>query len=513
MNIVPAPHTRKTTLLKAKNTGLLPLLLSCLLLTACGTNKTPATLPDEAPVVHAAIDQNLIPKDGNLKTCANWQEFVAAAEGAEPGDVIQLKNGTYAGNIKFTKSGTAEKPITIIPESRGKVLINGNSQWEINGSYITVDGFYFTRGTSTRPVTFAVASRYSRFINSAIIDWNLGGSDTRLITLRGANNEVGHCFLRGKNTPGMMLEVVRESAMRNDHRIHHVYFGYFKDPGSGNGFETVRISTSGHSLSSSYTTLENCVFERCDGESEIISSKSGHNTFRNNTFLNSDGALTLRHGHDALVEGNFFINTRNSTSNRCNGVRVIGERQVVRNNYFFNLPVNSQAIQIEYGNEVPHKLTFYDQVKDAVIENNTVYNCDKGIRIGASKNPRMDPPRTMAPYGIFRNNLIVSDKGTHPSLEIEDEVFAKNLFRFSNNVISGKENTNPDKSKLPAGIQFIENLKMEGGKHGLFWPADKSITAGVQENTINPVYQTDIVPAWVKVKMDANDPAFVGAPW
>lgn len=491
------------------------LVSAAILFTACHLNKPTATTANGASAASTVPDSNtdLIPKDRKLISCANWQEFVVAAQAAQPGDVIQLKNGTYSGNIKFSGNGTAEKPITIIPESRGSVIINGNSAWEIDGQYITVDGFYFKGGTSRQPVSFSLASRHCRFLNSAIVAWNLGGEDTRLITVKGANNEVGHCFMRKKDTSGMMLEVVRESAMRNDHYIHHVYFGYFKDPGSGNGFETVRISTSGHSLSSSYTTLEQCVFERCDGESEIISSKSGHNTFRNNTFLNSDGALTLRHGHDGLVEGNFFINTLNRTSSRCNGVRVIGERQVVRNNYFFNLPINSQAIQVEYGNEVPHKLTFYDQVKDALIEHNTVYNCDKGIRIGASKNPRMSPPRIMAPYGVFRNNLIVSDKGKHPSLEIEEELLDKNLFRYTNNLIGGKELTGPGQNKLPEGIEFSANLKMEGGTSGLFWPADKSITAGVQKNSIRPVYQKDIVPAWVKARIEANDPDFVEVPW
>lgn len=467
----------------------------------------------KASVDNAAVNEDLIPSDGNLIFCSNWQEFVNAAGSAKPGDVIQLKNGTYTGSITFSNSGTAEKPVTIIPETRGAVIINGDAKWNISGKYITIDGFYFARGTSTHPVSFALSSSYCRFINSAIVEWNLGGGDTRLITIRGTHNEVGHCVLRKKNTPGMMLEVVRESSMRNDHRIHHVYFGYFKDPGSGNGFETVRVSTSGHSLSSSYTTLENCVFERCDGESEIVSNKSGHNTYRNNTFLNSDGALTLRHGHDCLVEGNFFINTLGNSTSRCNGIRVIGERHTIRNNYFQNLPVNSQAIQVEYGNEVPHELTQYDQVKDALIEYNTVYNCDKGIRLGASRNPGQNPPKIMPPGGIFRNNLIVSSKGSSSSLEIEGEIISGNLFTYSNNIVAGKDRTIPASGGLPSGIQYRSVLNMQSDAFGLFRPEDQSITAGIQQDEFKPLYQADIVPYWIKVKIDAGDPDFTGVPW
>lgn len=459
------------------------------------------------------INEGLIPAGGKLLSCKTWSEFVAATEKALPGDVIQLKNGTYSGDIKFTQSGTEEKPITIVPETRGSVIIEGDSEWEIDGQYITIDGFYFARGTSSHPINFSVASAYCRFINSAIVGWNLGGEDTRLISIRGVHNEVGHCVLRKKNTSGMMLEVVRESSKRNDHNIHHVYFGYFKDPGSGNGFETVRIGTSGRSLSSSYTTLENCVFERCDGESEIISSKSGHNIFRNNTFLNSDGALTLRHGHDGLVEGNFFINTLDKTSSRCNGIRVIGERQTIRNNYFLNLPMNSQAIQVQYGNQVPHKLTQYDHAKDALIENNTVYNCDKGIILGSSKRPDDDPPRILAPSGILRNNLIVSNKGTSLSFEIEEEILAGLLFTFGNNIIAGKDKTKPDIGNLPDGVQFMTALNMAQNSNGLYYPTDTGIAAGVQNKDTKPLYPMDIAPAWIKVRIEAEDPDFVGMPW
>ena len=43
-------------------------------------------------------------------------------------------------------------------------------------------------------------------------------------------------------------------------------------------------------------------FDRCDGEVEIISSKSGGNIYRGNLFLQSRGTLTLRHGDGNLVE-------------------------------------------------------------------------------------------------------------------------------------------------------------------------------------------------------------------
>ncbi len=49
--------------------------------------------------------------------------------------------------------------------------------------------------------------------------------------------------------------------------------------------------------------MENNWFEGCDGETEIISNKSGGNTYRGNVFFRSAGALTLRHGNGNRVIG------------------------------------------------------------------------------------------------------------------------------------------------------------------------------------------------------------------
>jgi poly(beta-D-mannuronate) lyase len=49
-------------------------------------------------------------------------------------------------------------------------------------------------------------------------------------------------------------------------------------------------------MSNSRTVVEHNLFQECNGEIEIVSSKSCENTYRYNTFLNCEGAVTLRHG-------------------------------------------------------------------------------------------------------------------------------------------------------------------------------------------------------------------------
>ncbi len=80
-----------------------------------------------------------------------------------------------------------------------------------------------------------------------------------------------------------------------------------KDPPLGsNGSETLRIGTIHYSMENSKTIIRNNYFYRCNGGTEIISSKSCQNTFTNNVFYKSEGSFTLRHGYENTVAENIF---------------------------------------------------------------------------------------------------------------------------------------------------------------------------------------------------------------
>lgn len=74
-----------------------------------------------------------------------------------------------------------------------------------------------------------------------------------------------------------------------------------------NGQEIIRIGTSDVSMTTAAVTVRGNIFEKCNGEIEIISNKSCGNVFTNNLFLNCKGTLTLRHGNNCTVAGNYFF--------------------------------------------------------------------------------------------------------------------------------------------------------------------------------------------------------------
>ncbi|MEX0613530.1 MAG: chondroitinase-B domain-containing protein, partial [Pirellulales bacterium] len=299
-----------------------------------------------------------------------------------PGDILTMLDGTWTNQrIQFAGFGTSAAPITLRAQTPGQVLLNGNSKINISGNWLVVDGLKFeggALGVNDHIVEFRGSrgeATNSRLTNTAIIDYNPASVDTRYhwVSLYGQNNRVDHNYFTNQNHSGVTVVVWRDAGPD----YHQIDANYFADrplpvnPTDSNGFETIRIGDSSESLSNSFTVVENNLFERTNGEIEAISNKSGSNTFRYNTFRQMAATLTLRHGNDNLVEGNFFLG---QDTNNSGGIRVIGERQTIVNNYIANVDDRAGgAISISAG--VPNSaLNQYFQVKDAVIAHNTVVN-------------------------------------------------------------------------------------------------------------------------------------------
>lgn len=338
---------------------------------------------------------------------------------AQPGDVLIMTDGIWNNQrIDFAGFGTSESPITLRAQTPGGVILNGNSKLRISGNWLVADGLKFEGGAlaaNDHVVEFRGPrgeATNSRLTNSAIIDYNPASIDTRYfwVSLYGQNNRVDHNRFEGQNHSGVTVTVWRDNGVTDNHRIDANHFldrPVPVNPSDANGFETIRIGTSTDSLSDSFTTVENNLFERLDGEIEIISNKSGHNTYRYNTFRESAGTLTLRHGNDTLVEGNFFLG---QNKNNSGAIRVIGERQTIVNNYIASVDDRAGgAISISAG--VPNSPpSGYYQVKDAVIAHNTLVNTtgvmmtlDDGL--GSSG-------RTLLPENVTVANNIFRSSGT-----------------------------------------------------------------------------------------------------
>lgn len=401
----------------------------------------------------------------------NQEEYRDAVRRAQPGDVIMLANGTWSDfEILFTGNGEPERPITLTAETKGQVVISGQSNLRLAGSHLVVSGLVFRDGyTPTSAVisfrrTKGEPANYSR-VTETVIDRFNNPERHEIdfwVLMFGRHNRFDHNHVEGKGNLGvtMAVRLDGEENQQNHHRIDHNYFGPRPILGS-NGGETLRIGTSHHSLSDSLTVVEDNVFDRCNGELEIISNKSGGNVFRGNLFLESRGTLTMRHGNNAVIEDNVFLG--NGVPN-TGGIRVINKGHIVRNNYLHGLTGYRFGAAFTVMNGVPDSpLNRYHQVEDVLMENNSIIECDYIEMAGGSDEERSATPIDSK----FRSNLVFNSDGEN-IIRVHDDISG---IAFEGNASNAVED-------LPVKSGFANSpVEMQLAENGLWYPVGEEFAS------------------------------------
>jgi poly(beta-D-mannuronate) lyase len=373
------------------------------------------------------------------------QEAVALLNKAAAGDRVLLKDGIYNNAvIQFNNAhGSKEKPIRFMAQTPGKVSFEGNSTLAFAGNYIVVAGFTWRnggKGLKERSVISFRAGKedamYSTVQDCVIDDYNNDSLniDNKWVSLFGQHNVLTRCLLKSKRNLGATVTVWLQPGVPARHLISYNYFlNRFNGPDADNGLESIRIGDSKTSFTEAHCIVAFNRFEACDGEIEIISNKSCHNSYLHNTFAESDGGLTLRHGNDCLCDGNFFDGTNKKLSY---GIRFIGEGHTAINNYFYNLqgaPRQTFRAPVTLVNGLENTpINGYFQVRRAVVCDNVFVNCDMpAIRIGAfSKRPGM----ILGPDSITINNNIIWDDAGKKGQVYESVTAASHLAMQDNKV-------------------------------------------------------------------------------
>lgn len=346
--------------------------------------------------------------DSDVACVSDRNELIDAIKLAQPGSTIQMCEGQWKDlSLSITTDGTAELPVTIKARICGQTVISGTSEIRIYGDHVVVDGLVFTNG---EPVggngVVRLFGAYDRLTNTLIDGFN--GVNKKWVSLESGSTycEIDHCRFANKNSQGSLLTVWRSDSSAQYHHIHHNHFVDYADGGGENGFEALRIGTSDKSQSDSFTTVEYNLFERCDGEIEIISVKSGKNIIRGNTFVQSNGLLTLRHGKGNTVEDNVFLQ---AGAKGGGGIRIYDGEHLVRNNYISGVRTTSNArggIVVHSGLNrlgVPEPaLNAQWTPFDVTINNNTIYDSQQSFLYGGNY--------TYPAWGIvFENNVVYND--------------------------------------------------------------------------------------------------------
>lgn len=350
-------------------------------------------------------------------------EVASCLKTAQPGDRIYIKDGQYKDlELKWMATGTEKAPITIEALNPGKVKIEGGSTLRMAGEWMSISGLHFTNGFAPKGSVIEFRNgkqlaNHCRLTDCVIDGFNPSRRDQSYsyILLYGRYNRVDHCSLTGKLNLGVTLIVILndERCLENHHRIDHNYFGERPVYGS-NGAETIRVGTSQQAYSSSRTVIEDNLFERCSGEVEVVSIKSSDNIIRNNTLLECEGVVALRHGDRNTVNDNLFIG--NGLRN-TGGIRVVNAGHQIYDNTLVGLAGTRFFSALGVMNAVPNSLpNRYCQVVNVKMYRNTFVDCSN-IEFGTGK----DLERTLAPEDVtFKDNIIINKELDEPYIAIDN---------------------------------------------------------------------------------------------
>ena len=448
-------------------------------------------------------------------------QLAAALQGAQPGDVIILKNGSWKNaDIAVTKGGEPGKPVEIRAEKPGEVILSGSSKLGINAPYVTVDGLVFYQGAIAKDAVIQFNSHHGIVRETAIIDYNPASFETGYywVFFAGSYNQIDRCYLKGKNHMEPLVGNKFDGSQHNSVTNSFIQDIPYAEP---NGREIFRVWGPGQFIrddeNGAFFTIEGNLFDHADGEGmEIISLKSNHNTVLRNTIVATHGGINIRRGNFNTIKDNIILG---QGMKGALGYRMTGEHNLIQGNF---------AIGCEYGIEVscgefigdtltqryqptmkgvgaklvPTRVPFYPQNQDVtLVDNVMVGNSGPDLNIGSSyKSHWPESQQVLLPEDcLIKNNRFVRPRGGESIVgTIPDTAPPLDRFNFKPNHYKG-------------------NI-LEGGKNA-YAPAaggftSREIPAGWSEAqetaTLKPLTPDDVGPAWLIAMRKAGNFSLYG---
>ncbi|MCT7943009.1 polysaccharide lyase 6 family protein [Shewanella holmiensis] len=389
--------------------------ISLALLGGCAATEPSVNVSESATINVAMAEQNnkTIIESATLQN-EDAQALATKIKQLKSGDTLIIKPGKYENLGKFD---IKTDNITIKAEQPGTVWFTGLVQVNLRGNNITLDGLVFTEGGPAERMGGVVfRGDNNTLINSTFYffndDYEYLPDEKRAeypkylwISIYGKHNKLLNNTFEGKHKRGTLIGVqkAKSDSTPDYHTIkgnlfynqQHNQFNEFDNQDAvrynGNSWEAIRIGDSKSSIYPSNSTIEGNLFLKCDGETELVSFKSGGNTLKGNTFIENASMISLRHGKNNLVEDNVILGNDKKMSG---GIRFYDEGHIIRNNYIERvmgtgnvrggLAVNTGITDVANGETLSDDVKGKELNKQATpykvtVENNTIVDSRQNI--------------------------------------------------------------------------------------------------------------------------------------
>lgn len=354
------------------------------------------------------------------------------------GDTLRLAPGVWHGlDLTIGVRGTEASPVIVEAAEPGRTVLTGPTAIRLAGRHIIIRGLHFQRAVRIPGAEGLVVFRDAggqealscRLTGLFFEDCNPPdpAEDYPWVRVYGRDHRIDHCRFAGQDHKGRMIQI-RTPASDLGHRIDHNHFVDRLPGRESNGYEVLQIGLSRDSRRDARVVVEANWFERCDGETEIISSKSGGNHILRNHFLACSGTVTLRHGTDNIVEDNVFDGRGKPGSG---GVRVVDSGHVVRSNTFMGLSGRTGGVVVLYCGIPDSPLNGYFPAHRVRIENNRFHGHSGNavyLTGGYGRHNRVLLPEGIQlvgnTFGRPSSGGVVAVAGNPPGLQVEGNTYA-----------------------------------------------------------------------------------------
>jgi hypothetical protein len=367
-------------------------------------------------VWESPIDAGFVPTASvRVRSLAEAASLFAAG-GVSPGEEVVVADGTSSGcYANLVASGLPGAPIRVRAETPGGVVLDSCAIY-LAGDYLVLDGFTFVGEMVYTPIAMGYGTTPcdNCAVRNLTIDTVVPAKPTNrpYVQTLGRGVEVSDSTFIGKTNSSAVITLDRvDPATPLESRVYRNYFADRGADAAANGYEVIRAGWSMDYFYPGYVVIEGNLFERCDGELETLSLKSGHDTVRFNTFRDNAGQVSVRAGFGVVVEGNYVLGADKTGSG---GIRASGAGTLIVNNHVQALAPGASRwrapVALATGSGDPYaeyNVTF----EGAVLYNRAVSRGGFAMDTGEDYPPTFLPPH----HNVYAANLFFT-RGDGPAL-------------------------------------------------------------------------------------------------
>ncbi len=369
--------------------------------------------------------------------CTDYQDVLNKAKNVKQSCILlnKTKNVVTDKNLDINFTFDAKLEVILVLN----VELKGKSTLKIGGKNYSLSNIYFLDGDKNFKISsffVEISAENLKLINFSMLNVKCATSDVDYICVKTAakNFQMYNSSLNGKSNTGVFLRL--DFPLNN--YIKCCAFQNFSKISATNGGEMIRLATSGYEKDSANCTIDQCYFNKCLGDPEVVSVKCSGNTIKNCIFENNGTSkLVLRHAHKIKVNNCYFSGS---------GMRIYGTEHVIENIQLVNdanilLDDKSGSSYVPAAN-IKVNNVYYENVKTPVTndgKNCTVMNVVKSLKIKkedllkSKVDPNPEPPTpTPTPIQIIIPEIVDPNKSykLNPDLsekQINDIITQLNL--------------------------------------------------------------------------------------